>query len=403
MLAVSASSTPQTAAAPPARPTLKVGVSLAQTGPDARWGVPMLRGVELAVDEVNRGRGAGGYALETALLDSGASKGDTLSRQHMVATHYERWIADPAVIAVIGPQTSAEGRAVAPLLSRAGLATITPSATTFDITAPAFEARFRPDRRPAFFRTVGTDLAQGETMARFARQHLDIRRIILIDDYSEFGARMVETFERQALAAGITVLARWRPAWTDEDFRPKLRELAGLKPDALYVGVRLAVGVLLARQIPEIMPSARILGTEVFLDKGFPIQARGTGAEGWYVSNVGPDPAATPAVAAWVEGFQRRFGDAPTSYSVTAYTAVTVIADAIGRVVKRGQPITRANVRDAIEATRLPDAPSGPVAFDRNGDLERPAVSIYQIRAGAFHHVTTVLATGVKAEGAARR
>ena len=52
------------------RPTVKIGVSLALTGPDARWGVPMLRGVELAVEDVNRGGGAGGHPLETVVLDS---------------------------------------------------------------------------------------------------------------------------------------------------------------------------------------------------------------------------------------------------------------------------------------------------------------------------------------------
>jgi branched-chain amino acid transport system substrate-binding protein len=391
--------TPRAEAAPPRRPPLKIGVSLALTGPDAWWGVPMLRGVELAIEDVNRGGGTGGHALETVRLDSGASRQDTLSRGHATASHYERLIADPAVIAAIGPQTSAEGRAVAALLSRADLATITPSATTFDITAPAFEGRFRPGGRVVFFRTVGTDLAQGEAMARFARQHLGIRRIILVDDYSEFGARMVETFERHAAAAGITVLARWRPAWSNEDFRPKLRELAGLGPDALYVGVRLAVGIRLARQIPEILPSVRLLGTEAFFNNGFPIQARGMGAEGWYVANVAPH---LPA-GAWAEGFRRRFGDAPSSYSLTAYTAVTVIADAVDRIVRRGQPVTRARVREAIGSTRLPDALSGSVAFDRNGDLERPAVSIYQIRNGGFHHVTTIVTGGARVGAEAGR
>ena len=94
--------------------------------------------------------------------------------------------------------------------------------------------------------------------------------------------------------------------------------------------------------------------------------------------------------------FRSRFGVDPSSYSLTAYTAVKVIADAVGRLVRRGQPVTRARVRDAIEATRLPDTPAGPIAFDQDGDLERSPVSIYQVRGGAFHHVETRLTTGTK-------
>jgi branched-chain amino acid transport system substrate-binding protein len=358
--------------------------------------MPMLRGVELAVADVNRGRGAGGRALEIVLLDAGASGEDTRSRQRAVTIHYERLVADPAVIAVIGPQTSAEGRVVAPLVSRADLATITPSATTFDITAPTFADRFRPGGRAVYFRTVGTDVAQGDAMARFAHRTLGARRVALIDDGLDSQVRLVEVFARRAEALGMRVLVRRQIRWTDLDYRPELRQLTALRPDALYVGARVGVGVKLARQIPEILPSVHLLGTESVYNGAFPIQAHPTGAEGWYVSNVAPDPAASPAARAWAERFRARFGDAPTGYSLTAYTAVGVIADAVGRVIKQGRPVTRASVRAAIEATRLPDALSGPVAFDRDGDLERPAVSIYQVRGGRFQFVETVLSTVAK-------
>jgi ABC-type branched-subunit amino acid transport system substrate-binding protein len=81
---------------------------------------------------------------------------------------------------------------------------------------------------------------------------------------------------------------------------------------------------------------------------------------------------------------------------MTAYTAAMVVADAVGRVAERGRPITRAAVRDAIQTTRLLDAPSGPVAFDRDGDLERAVVSIYQIRGGAFYHIETMESRSIK-------
>jgi branched-chain amino acid transport system substrate-binding protein len=403
IFAMSVISTPGTGAAPPPRPALKIGVSLALTGPDARWGVPMLRGVELSIEDVNRGGGAGGHALEAVVLDAGASRGDTLSRQHAVTAHYDRLIADPAVVAVIGPQTSSEGRAVAPLLSRADLATITPSSTTFDITAPVFQDRFRPGGRAVYFRTVGTDLMQGEAMARFAHGTLGVHRVALIDDGLDSQARLVDAFARQAAALGMTVVVRRQIRWTQLDDRAELQELAAVRPDAVYVGARIGVGVKLARQIPGILSSVHLLGTESLYNGAFPGQARGTGAEGWYVSNVAPDPASSLAARAWAERYRARFGDVPSGYSLAAYTAVAVVADAVGRVVKRGQPITRGSVRDAIETTRLPDAVSGPIAFDRNGDLARPAVSVYQIRGGAFRHVTTVLATGVEPEGEARR
>ena len=83
---------------------------------------------------------------------------------------------------------SREGRAVAALLSRATLATITPSATTFDITAPELQAHFRPGGPAVYFRTVGTDLVQAEAMARFAHGRLGVGRPVLIGDGTGSGS-----------------------------------------------------------------------------------------------------------------------------------------------------------------------------------------------------------------------
>jgi hypothetical protein len=70
------------------------------------------------------------------------------------------------------------------------------------------------------------------------------------------------------------------------------------------------------------------------------------------------------------------------------------IADAVGRVARGGRPVTRASVRDAILATRLPATPQGSVSFDANGDLERPVVSVYQVSGGAFRFLEAVAAKG---------
>jgi branched-chain amino acid transport system substrate-binding protein len=375
-----------------ARSPLKIGVALALTGPDARWGEPILQGVQLAIADVNHRGLAGGYVLEAVPRDSAALGQDTVLRQRATVASYERFVADPAVIAAIGPQISAEGRAVAALLSRANLATITPSSTTFDITDPTLVAHFRPGGRTVFFRTIGTDLAQADVMARFAQTRLSVRRVVVIEDGLDSQARLADTFERRATALGITVLARRLISWTQPDYRAELRELAALKPDALYVAVRFGVGAKLARQIPDVLPSVHLMGTEQLYNAALPIQARATGAEGWYVPHVLPNPAASPATMAWADRFRSRYGAAPTGYTITGYTAVTVIADAVDRVVKHGRPVTRASIRDAIQTARLPDALAGPVSFDRNGDLERPAVSVYQVRSGAFQHVETILA-----------
>jgi branched-chain amino acid transport system substrate-binding protein len=390
------------APAPPA--VIKIGVSLALTGPEARYGLPMLRGVELAVEEANRAAHPGGATLEMLALDSASPGQGAISRQ-LGLDNYQRFVADEAVVAVVGPQTSGEARAAAPLLGRAGLVTITPSATTFDLTDPAYAEQLRPGGRTVLFRTIATDLAQGDAMARFAHGRLQIRRVVVIDDGSDFGVRMAAAFSRRSSALGMTVLAGKPVAWAESDYRPQLHEASALNPEGLYFSGSYLVGVRLAQQIAEIMPWIHRMGTENLSDRAFPLQA-GAASEQWFVPNVAPDVAASPEAADWAERFRRRFGQTPSGYALTAYTAAAVIVDAVERLRRDGRPVTRTSVRLAIEVTRLSGTPQGVVSFDRHGDLEWPIVSIYEVAGGAFRFLETVTwkgAPGLPAEEMATR
>src|SRR5262249_44580318 len=89
------------AAAPVQAAARKIGVSLALTGPDARYGLPMLRGIELAIEETNRRGGVGGHPLMTVVLDSAGPGQEGISRWRGM-NNYERLIADPDVVAAVG-------------------------------------------------------------------------------------------------------------------------------------------------------------------------------------------------------------------------------------------------------------------------------------------------------------
>jgi branched-chain amino acid transport system substrate-binding protein len=69
---------------------------------------------------------------------------------------------------------------------------------------------------------------------------------------------------------------------------------------------------------------------------------------------------------------------APSNYAITAYDGAEVIIDAIKRVAASGKEVNRANVRDAIQDSKLKTL-QGEVTFDDNGDINQKVVSVYQI------------------------
>ena len=95
----------------------------------------------------------------------------------------------------------------------------------------------------------------------------------------------------------------------------------------------------------------------------------------------------SPKLEAWVTKFKTTMKRDPTNYAITSYDAVLVIADAVERTAASGKPLTRSNLRDAIQATKLSSI-QGPIAFDGNGDILSRTVSIYQWRDGEIKYVS---------------
>jgi branched-chain amino acid transport system substrate-binding protein len=273
---------------------------------------------------------------------------------------------------------SGSAKAMCPILSQAGLATITPSATNPDLTDPKFANIYRPGGVPIFFRTVTTDAFQGPNMANYFLDTLKLKSVCILDDSGAYGVGLADKFEAQARKRGLTVLARDRLDPKASDYSATLTRFKGLNPDALYCGGDAQAGVKVMKQSYEIMPKMvkaggdGFYGPELLSGAGFPA------VEGWYATVASPHVLEEKSMEAWLKTFTEKYGRQPADYTITAYDGLMVVADAIGRAAKAGA-VTRATVRDAIQSANLKTL-QGDISFDANGDLASKIVSVYQIR-----------------------
>ncbi|HVC63123.1 MAG TPA: branched-chain amino acid ABC transporter substrate-binding protein [Acetobacteraceae bacterium] len=358
---------------------VKVGVDLSLTGADAEDATLVKDGIVMAFDGANQGNAVPGYTFELMTLDDGtATAGQYDPAQG--ATNARKMVSDKQVVAAIGPQMSGVGKAMAPILSEGGLATITPSSTNPDITNPKFAAQFRPAGKPIYFRTVTTDAYQGPNMANFMAENLKVKSVYILDDSGAYGVGLADAFQGQAVKKGMKVLGRDRLDPKASDYTAILTKIKALGPQAIYYGGVDQAGVKLAKQAYDIMPTVikaggdGVYGASFLSGTGFPA------AEGWYATIASPHLTGGDAKAIeFVKAFTGRFGRAPVDYSITAYDAALVIIDAVKRVAASGKPVTRDAVRAAIQTAKVPTI-QGTVSFDANGDLADRTVSVFQIR-----------------------
>jgi branched-chain amino acid transport system substrate-binding protein len=376
---------PRPPPAPSDQRVVKIGMSLPITGADADGADSIRRGAELAIQEINARGGAAGYKLEAVLYDS-ATRAAGQYDPAQATTNYRRFVADHLVLAAVGPVMSGEGKAISPIVSDADMATITPSSTNPDITDPKFQSQYRPQGKAVYFRNVTTDAFQGPGMANYLFHRLKTRSVYVLDDGGAFGVSIADSFERRAKELGMKVLGRDRLDRSLADYRTVLRRIGALKPDALYYGGVLPVAGKLAPQAHEVMPNVVKAGSDGIYDLSWPQQSGKEAVEGWYCSQASPELVTDPKVETWVTRFRTAMKREPTNYSITAYNAVYVIADAVERVARSGKALNRSHVRDAIQATRLTSI-QGPIEYDENGDLRDRIVSVYQWRDGRVRYV----------------
>jgi branched-chain amino acid transport system substrate-binding protein len=223
-------------------------------------------------------------------------------------------------------------------------------------------------------------------VANYVFHQLKAKSVYVLDDSGAFGVGVADSFERRAKELGMKVLGRDRLDPKEADYKTILTKIKGLNPDALYYGGVMQAAAKLATQAYEIMPKVIKAGSDGIYDLSWPQQSGKEAVEGWYCSQASPELVTDPKVEAWVTKFKTTMKREPTNYSITAYNAVYVIADATERVAKSGKPLNRSNLRDAIQATKLSSI-QGPIAYDENGDITNRTVSVYQWQDGKIKYV----------------
>ncbi len=302
--------------------TIKIAINLPFTGSEAQDALLVKNGAVLAIEDINGRGSAGGYQLEPMLLDDGTTTiGDYDPAQ--AAMNARKMVADPAVLAAIGPLNSGSGKAMSPILSMASLAIVTASATNPDITDPKFAQEFRPKGPPVFFRTVTTDAYQGPNMANFYAEVLKLPSVFVLDDSGAYGVGLADAFEAQARKKGMKVMGRDR-------VDPKAADYSSIMTKLKSPRRRFAV---FRRQ-----PASRREGGQAVLRGGAAHRQRRRRRHlrvrnrhdrrlprcGRLVRHHRrPAPARQSDAQSWVERYRKRWNMAPNDYSITAYDAAS--------------------------------------------------------------------------------
>jgi branched-chain amino acid transport system substrate-binding protein len=332
---------------------LKIGFFGALTGPDANLGTNIINGVKLAVDQYNAKHAD--CKVTAAPFDS---QGDPAQAPALA----KKAIDDKSVVGVVGPAFSGESNAADPLFNEAGLTAITPSATNVSLSTKGWKT---------FFRVLGSDGAQGASAAKYIKDVLGAKKVLVIDDATDYG-KPLAGFIKQGL--GSTAVGTVTVQKGDTNFSAAVTKIRSSGADVVsYSGYYTEAG-LLTKQMRDAGIKATFVSGDGVKDVGY-IKAGGAKATEGSILTC---PCLPPdrAQGTFFQDYQKAYKTEPGTYSAEGFDAAKILLDGIA-----AGKTTRSDLLSFVKSYDAPGV-SKQLKFDDKGEPASTAVWAYKVENG---------------------
>jgi branched-chain amino acid transport system substrate-binding protein len=351
-----------------AQDTIKVGAFLSLTGKEATFGQTLQKGEMLAIEEANAAGGILGRKLELVIEDNQSKPGES-------ATIVKKFVSRDKVVAIVGELTSGRTLEAAPIAQNARIPLISPGATAPEVTA----------KGNYIFRVCFMDTFQGAVMAKFAGESLKLKRVAILSSVSSpQSVALAKVFRQRFTERGGTVPLEQKFTDGDKDFRAQLTAIKAAKVEGIYVPCYYTEAALICKQARDLGIDAPLFGIDGWESTEF-LSIGGKAVEGGYFSTHYSADSQDPAVIAFNERFQKRWGIPSDAISALGYDSVMLLTDAL----KRAGSTDAAKLRTALAATKGFRGATGTITFDAQRNVTKSAV-VLTVKDGKFHFVETV-------------
>lgn len=348
-----------------AQEPIKIGAIEILSGPNAKYGVAIRQGFDLALEEVNRAGGVRGRPLELAYEDSTGSKEQAINAARQL-------IGRAKVALILGPTLSTEMFAVGPIANQRGVPIVGTSTTAIGIT----------DIGPFVFRTSLPEADVIPVTLRAARDRLGVKRVAVLYGRDDAFTKSAYDVMKAALEKlGIEVVATETFGAKDADFSAQLTKIKSLAPDAVVVSALAdaGAGILLAKKALGFPESVRFIGGNG-MNSPTVLSIAGPAADGLLVGSpwfVGKEDALN---VAFIKAYREKYGADPDQFAAQAYDTLKIVAAALAAA----PDLTGDAIRQALQNVKI-EGVTGSFAFDAS---RSPAIAsgvlVLEARGGKF-------------------
>lgn len=341
--------------------TIRIGLEGPLSGSQSDTGTAMLRGAQMAAEELNAKGGISGRKVEIVPIDDKADpEAGVAAATAAVAAGLE---------GVVGPYNSGVGLRTLPIYIAAGLVPL--RFTSADTTAGL---GFTLQPMTSQIAPVATD-----AIVKWAKA---TNVALIVDSTQTYNKDAAAAMAKTLPAAGarITTTIEITPGGTT--YADAVAKALATAPQLVYVVAYYPEAGLVAKAMADAGTTAKCLADFGAYDNGFVTAAGTAAAKTCPVVGV-PAPDDFPGAVDRVTAYNKKFGTGPGVWSPYAYDSVMVLADAIGRAGSTAA----ADVSAALAATKGWSGWTGTVGFASPSGNRVPAPVTVNVadNAGMLH------------------
>lgn len=338
--------------------TIRIGGITAVTGDKAEMGESFWRSWQLAIEKVNENGGVLGKQVELVLEDSKADPKEAVELTKKMGD-------DESIAAVLGPMTSSEAIACAPVFEEYTMVELSPCASN---------NQYAPMSHYAFTVAGKMDAEQPYLVERGAHEFLNAKSIGVIWSNDDWGASAFESTKEGCEEYGIEITDDESFVAGEKDFTAILTKIRQTNPEYLMLITQAADGALILNQLEAMGWDIPVIGAGAMYSDQV-ILLSGEASEGLVASAAfflsEDDPEAWDYATKFYEGA----GFYPTIHGPLSYDAALLLCAAI----EKAGTTDRQAVRDALAGITDADVQAlwgdvllaGPYQFTEDEDIIR--------------------------------
>ena len=325
---------------------IKIGAAEALTGNASQYGLPIRKGFELALSEINAGGGINGRKIELVIEDEQGKKEEAINV-------FKKLIFQDKVLMLFGPTLSNSAQASDPVAQGAKVVVFGTSNTADGITSIGNYV----------FRNSVTEADILPVTLKIAAQKTGLKRVaVLYGNDDIFTKSGYDNFKKALQDLKIPVVTTETFAKGDVDFKPQLTKIKASGADAIVMSALVAEGapiMVQARQLGIALPF--IGGNGMNSPRVFEL-AKDNSDNLWVGSPWSVENPVTENKR-FIAAYQKAHGTLPDQFAAQAYDAMYIAAQALKKIKLTGQlEADRKTLRDALPTAQWSGA-TGPFKF----------------------------------------